>query len=169
MPEKFDFEAFISGFDVDLPRFEVPLYRVLHQARIYEIDREIAELSEADGPADERESSTGVSALVKERDRLVKEQNDSAEWLELRALTAQEFDALRPDDKTQFDQLAAQSQGTRNEMPAEAWERIKATALPGAWYLFNSQANEILSDRLVMPDFSLSGSEKPGRSTSSKS
>jgi hypothetical protein len=154
MSDTFDFEAFISGATADLERYEIPLYRVLHQARIDELDAQIKEATEK-GSADERESSTGTTELVAERDRLVKEQDDSATWLELRSLSSQEFSDLTPADKTLFDQLAAQTEGTRNPMTAEQWRKVKASVLHGAFTLFLARANEIVERTLVVPDFSL--------------
>lgn len=199
MPETFDFEAFISGLSVDLPRFDVPLYGVLNQAEIIRHDERIAEadnllaeiaaaIREADesgAEADERESSDGSEELVadqervkaerahlvQERDRLAKEQDDSALWLELRALTAQEFaDVAAFDNKEQAcRQLAAQTKGTRNEMTYESWQRIREAAMPGAFSLVLARANQIVGDRMVMPDFSLGDSRTPSPPKSSAS
>ena len=92
MSAPFDFEAFISGLTVDLPREQVPLYTVIHQSRIDDLDAQIEAASDPDAPgADEREASSGATALVRERDALVKEQDESAHWITLRCLTTQEF------------------------------------------------------------------------------
>lgn len=184
MSAPFDFEAFISGVTVDLPREQVPIYTVIHQARIDEInDRihefnqqiddlndQIAAASDPDAPgADERESSSGATALAKERDRiikdrdrlpkerdlLIKEQDDSAKWITLRCLSAQEYaDEVAPDSKNVIDQIAAQTQGTGNEMSREDVERLRATVLHGAWNVLVENANRIVIQRMVMPDFS---------------
>lgn len=180
----FDFEAFITGLTVDLPREQVPLYTVINQARIDELnDRihefnqqiddlndQIAAASDPDAPgADERESSSGATALAKERDRiikdrdrlpkerdlLIKEQDDSAKWITLRCLTMQEFaDTAQADDKDLLDQIAAQTGGTENEMTREDVARLREALQPAAWGLLNQHANRIVEQRLVMPDFS---------------
>lgn len=168
MPTPFDFDSFIAG--TNLPRFEVPLYGVVHQRRIDELNQQIEKASEAKA-GDERESSISpVAELAAERDRLVAEQDASAKWVELRTLSAQEFSEVANDSaKDVLDQIAAQSQGTRNEGDREKWSSVKAASLPGAWTLFIARANEILEQALVMPDFSLSDSRSQKPPTSSAS
>jgi len=164
MSQNFDFESFIAG--TNLPRFEVPLYGVVHQRRIDELDAKIE--AAADAPSgDERESSVNpVPEMVVERDRLQAEQEASARWVELRTLSAQEFSEVANDPaKDVLDQIAAMSQGTRNEGDRDKWASAKAAALPGAWTLFIARANEILEQTLVMPDFSLNGSRTPPASS----
>jgi hypothetical protein len=158
--ENFDFDSFIAG--TNLPRFEVPLYGVVHQRRIDELDTKIEAASE-EPAGDERESSVSpVPEMVAERDRLHNEQEASARWVELRTLSAQEFSEVANDaEKDVLDQIAAMSKGTRNEGDRDKWAAAKAAALPGAWTLFIARANEILEQTLVMPDFSLNGSKTP--------
>ena len=166
MSTPFDFEAFIAG--TNLPRFEVPLYGVVHQHRIDELDAQIE--SASDAPAgDDRESTIDTRPdLTAERDRLHAEQETSARWVELRALSAEEFAEVANDPKKDIlDQIAAQSKGTRNEADRDQWAKVKAAALPGAWTLFVARANEILEQTLVMPDFSLSSSTTPRTSSES--
>ena len=152
----FDFEAFITGLTVDLPREQVPLYTIINQARIDELDAQIEAAAAEDEPGgDERESSSGVSALVKERDRLIKEQDDSAKYITLRCLTAQEYaDEVAPDEKDLLDQIAAQTRGTENEMTREGVQRLRETLLHGAWNVLVDEANRVAVQRMVMPDFS---------------
>lgn len=160
MSEQFDFEAFISGSD--LPRFEVPLYGVVHQRRLDELEAQISDASVSDPQlGDVRESSIDTRPdLTAERDRLRDEQEASARWVELRALSADEFAEVANDTaKDILDQIAAQSKGTRNEADRDQWGKVKAAALPGAWTLFVARANEILEQTLVMPDFSLNSSK----------
>lgn len=155
MSKPFDFEAFITGLSVDLPREQVPIYTVVHQSRIDELNEQIeaASDSEASG-ADDRESSSGATALVRERDALVKEQEASATHITLRCLTAQEFaDEVAADDKTVLDQIAAQTRDTDNEMTAEDVDRLRRTLPAGSWSLLVEQANRVVSQALVMPDF----------------
>lgn len=156
MSEPFDFEAFISGLTVDLPREQVPLYTVIHQSRIDDLDAQIEAASDPDAPgADEREASSGATALVRERDALVKEQDESAHWITLRCLTTQEFaDEVQADGKDALDQIAAQTRGTDNEMSREDVQRLRETLQPAAWSLMLEQANRIVTQQLVMPDFS---------------
>ena len=162
MSEPFDFESFIAG--TNLPRFEVPLYGVVHQRRIDELDAQI-EAASVDDPnlGDVRESSIDTRPdLTAERDRLHAEQEASARMVELRALSADEFSEVANDTtKDILDQIVAQSKGTRNEADRDQWGKVKAAALPGAWTLFVARANEILEQTLVMPDFSLNGSKTP--------
>lgn len=168
MSNPFDFDAWYSG--TDLPKFEVPLYRVVNQRRIVDLDEQIRKASET--PAgDERETTVNpVTALTEERGRLKAEQEASASWVELRALSAEEFYAISRDrDKDVLDQIAAQSEGTRNPGDRAKWEQVQASALPGAWTLFVARANEILEQTLVMPDFSLNGSASPSTRPSSAS
>lgn len=157
----FNFEDFIAGVTVTLPREDVPLYGVVHQARIDEIDEEIAQANDPERvSADERESSAGTSALTKERAALVKAQDASARMVEIRCLTAQEWVDVVQSDKTDvMDQIAAQTQGTRNEMSREDVERLRSVLTPSAWALFVSRANQIVQQQLVMPDFSPSASQ----------
>lgn len=164
----FDFEAFISGLTVDLPREQVPLYTVIHQSRIDELDAQIeAAVAEDEPGGDERESSSGVSALVKERDRLIKEQDDSAKYITLRCLTAQEYaDEVAPDEKDLLDQVAAQTRGTENEMTREGVQRLRETLLHGAWNVLVDEANRIAVQRMVMPDFSRTTSANRSTPTS---
>ena len=160
MSEQFDFESFIAG--TNLPRFEVPLYAVVHQRRIDELDAQIERESEA--PAgDVRETSVSpLPELSAERERLHAEQEASARWVELRTLSAQEFaDVANDADKDVLDQIAAMSAGTHNEGDRDKWAAAKAASLPGAWTLFIARANEILEQTLVMPDFSLNNSKTP--------
>lgn len=166
MSEPFDFESFIAG--TNLPRFQVPLYGVVNQRRIYELDEKIERASKGTS-GDEREVSVSpVTALTDERDKLLADQEASARWVELRALSADEFATVSSDDKKDIlDQIAAQSQGTSNEADRDRWAQIKAAALPGAWTLFVARANEILEQTLVMPDFSLTGSKNPSQPASS--
>jgi hypothetical protein len=156
----FDFEAFIAG--TNLPRFEVPLYRIVHQRRIDELTEQIDKASEKEVAGDFRESTIDTTPdLTAERDRLVAEQEASAQWVELRALSADEYDALRPDDKDVLDQISIQSRGTRNEGDRDKWAAIRKAATPGAWMLFVARANEIVVQTSVMPDFSLTDSKTP--------
>ena len=152
----FDFEAFISGVTVDLPREQVPIYAVVHQAKIDDLNEQIEAASDPDAPgADERESSSGASALVKERDRLIAEQDESAKWITLRCLTTQEFaDSVQAKDATIVDQLAAQTRGTDNEMSRDDFQRLREVIQPAAWSLMVENANRIVGQQLVMPDFS---------------
>ena len=156
----FDFDAYIEGLDDVLPRFDVPLYRVNNEARIADLNEQIKAAGDAE-PADDRMASRGPSALIAERDRLKAEQEASATMFELRGLSAQEFTDVSDKSKDLFDQLALQSQGTRNEAPREVWEKLKAKSLPGSWFTFTARANEIIERTLVMPDFSLSDSQNP--------
>lgn len=162
MSKPFDFEAFITGLSVDLPREQVPIYTVVHQSRIDELDEQIEAASDPEASGvDDRESSSGATALVRERDALVKEQEASATYITLRCLTAQEFtDECAADDKKITDQIAAQTRGTDNEMTAEDVDRLRATIPAGSWSLLVERANHIVSQALVMPDFS------PGSSAS---
>lgn len=155
----FDFEAFISG--TAMPKFEVPLYGIVHQHRINELDEQIKAATEA--PAgDERESTVSpVVGLQEERDRLAAEQDASAQWVELRALSGSEYEAIPNGEDSLLDQIAAQSQGTRNPLDREGWGKVKAKALAGAWFLFAGRANEIVRQSLVVPDFSLNTSKTP--------
>lgn len=152
----FNFEDFINGVTVTLPREDVPVYGVVNQARIDEIDAEIAQASDPESVSgDERESSAGTSDLEKERAALVKEQDASARPLELRCLTAQEFvDVVQANGTDLLDQIAAQTQDTRNPMDRAAVERLRSVLLPSAWALLISHANRIVEQRIVMPDFS---------------
>lgn len=153
----FDFEAFISGLTVDLPREQVPLYTVINQAQIDELNEQIEAERDPERPesGDDRESSSGVTALVRERDALVKEQDDSAKWITLRCLTMQEFaETAQDSSKDLLDQIAAQTRGTDNEMTREDLQRLRETLQPAAWGLFTKHANRIVEQRLVMPDFS---------------
>lgn len=152
----FDFEAFITGLTVDLPREQVPLYTVINQARIDELNEQIEAANDPDAPdADDRESSFGATALVRERDALVKEQDESAHWITLRCLTTQEFaDEVQADGKDALDQVSAQTRGTDNEMSREDVQRLRETLQPAAWSLMLEQANRIVTQQLVMPDFS---------------
>lgn len=159
MSKTFDLEAFIAG--TDLPTFEVPLYGVVHQHRINELDEQIKAASDTP-PADEREST--VSPVVEwqqERDRLSAEQEASASWVELRALSGAEYEAIPDGEDSLLDQIAAQSEGTRNPLDREGWGKVKAKALAGAWFLFAGRANEIVRQSLVVPDFSLNSSKTP--------
>lgn len=167
--QPFDFEAFIAG--TDLPRFEVPLYRVVHQQRINELNERIAETSVPDPKhGDLRESTIAPPDLTAERDSLVKAQDESAQWVELRTLSAAEFaDVAYDKDKDALDQIAAQSKGTRNEGDRDKWAQVKASVLPGAWSLFLARANEIIEQTAVMPDFSLNSSATPSIRASSES
>ena len=167
----FDFEAFITGLTVDLPREQVPLYTIINQARIDEINEQIRRIEAAaaddDPGGDERESSSGVTALVKERDRLVKEQDASATWITLRCLTAQEYaDEVAPDSKDLLDQISAQTRGTGNELTREDVQRLRETLLHGAWNVLVDEANRIAVQRMVMPDFSPATSASPSTPTS---
>lgn len=164
----FDFEAFISGLTVDLPREQVPLYTVIHQSRIDDLDAQIEAATADDEPGgDDRESSSGVTALVKERDRLAKEQDASATWITLRCLTAQEYaDEVAPDEKDLLDQIAAQTRGTGNEMTRADVERLRGTLLHGAWNVLVEEANRIAVQRMVMPDFSRTTSANRSTPTS---
>ena len=157
MSAPFDFEAFISGLTVDLPREQVPLYTVINQARIDELNEQIEAERDPERPesGDDRESSSGVTALVRERDALVKEQDESAKWITLRCLATQEFaDEVQEDGKDALDQIAAQTRGTGNEMSREDVQRLRETLQPAAWSLMLEQANRIVTQQLVMPDFS---------------
>lgn len=165
----FDFEAFISGLTVDLPREQVPLYTVIHQSRIDELNEQIEAERDPERPesGDDRESSSGVTALVKERDRLAKEQDASATWITLRCLTAQEYaDEVAPDEKDLLDQIAAQTRGTGNEMTRADVERLRGTLLHGAWNVLVEEANRIAVQRMVMPDFSRTTSANRSTPTS---
>lgn len=167
----FDFEAFITGLTVDLPREQVPLYTIINQARIDEINEQIRRIEAAaadDEPGgDERESSSGVTALVRERDALIKEQDASAKWITLRCLTMQEFaDTVQADDKDLLDQIAAQTGGTENEMTRADLVRLRETLQPAAWGLLTHHANRIVEQRMVMPDFSPTTSASPRTPTS---
>lgn len=156
----FDFEAFISGLTVDLPREQVPLYTVIHQSRIDDLNAQIEAANDPDAPdAVDRESSFGATALVRERDALIKEQDESAKWITLRCLTTQEFaDEVQADGKDALDQVSAQTRGTDNEMSREDVQRLRETLQPAAWSLMLEQANRIVTQQLVMPDFSPSSS-----------
>ena len=44
MSAPFDFEAFISGLTVDLPREQVPLYTVIHQSRIDDLNAQMTKI-----------------------------------------------------------------------------------------------------------------------------
>lgn len=166
----FDFDAFIDGLDDVLPRFEVPLYRVNHEARIADLDEKIKAASDKENAGgDDRIASRGPSDLVTERDRLRQEQEDSATRFELRGLSADEYAQLQKPELDQLDQLAMQSKGTRNEAPRETWEKLREKSLPGPWFTFTARANEIIERTLVMPDFSLSDSPTPSQPTPSES
>jgi hypothetical protein len=165
MPNPFDFEAFIAG--TNLPRFEVPLYGVVHQHRIDELDAEIKAARDVEG-GDERESSVSpVVTLTEERDRLEAEQEASASWVELRSLSGEEYEAVPNGEDSLLDQIAAQSQGTRNPLDRERWAKVKAKAPAGSWFLFASRANEIVRQSLVVPDFSLNSSKTNPSSSAS--
>src|SRR5690242_9482049 len=108
MSEQFDFESFIAG--TNLPRFEVPLYGVVHQRRIDELDAQIEAASGDDTVlGDVRESSIDTRPdLTAERDRLHAEQEASARLVELRALSADEFSEVANDTtKDILDQIVA--------------------------------------------------------------
>lgn len=163
----FNFEDFISGVTVTLPREEVPLYGIVNQWRIDEINELLEQAQEGEPGGDERESSKGMSDLVKERDALAAEQEASAKWIEIRCLSAQEWiDVVQNDDKDVIDQLSAQTQDTRNPMSREDVERLRLVLLPAAYGLLLENANRVASSRLVMPDFSPSVSETLTRRTS---
>lgn len=157
MSAPFDFEAFISGLTVDLPTVQVPIFGVIHQSRIDDLNERIEAERDPERPeaGDDRESSSGVTALVKERDKLIKEQDESAQWITLRCLTTQEFaDEVQPDGKTVVDQIAAQTRGTDNEMTREDVQRLRETLQPAAWAILQDHANEVVTRQMVMPDFS---------------
>lgn len=165
MSGPFDFEAYIAG--TNLPRFEVPLYGVVHQHRIDELDAQIKAAREADS-GDEREASESpLAALTEERDRLNAEQEASAQWVELRSLSGEEYESVPNGEDSLLDQIAAQSQGTRNPLDRDGWAKVKAKAPAGAWFLFAGRANEIVRQSLVVPDFSLTSSKTPPSSSAS--
>lgn len=181
MSEPFNFEDFISGVTVTLPREDVPLYGVVNQLRIDEVQTRIDEIDELlreprDGEAvgDERESSKPTGDLIAERDGLLAErdaltaeQEASAKWVEIRCLSAQEWiDVAQDDAKDVLDQISAQTQGTRNPMSRDDVERLRAVLLPAAWALLVNNANRVASSRLVMPDFSPSASASRSKPTS---
>ena len=165
----FDFEAFITGLTVDLPREQVPLYTIINQARIDELNEQIEAERDPERPESgvDRESSSGVTALVRERDALVKEQDESAKWITLRCLSMQEFaDTVQADDKDLLDQIAAQTGGTENEMTRDDVARLREALQPAAWGLLTHHANRIVEQRMVMPDFSPTTSASPSTPTS---
>lgn len=159
--QPFNFEDFITGVTVTLPRAEVPIYGVVHQSRIDEIDEEVARVSDPEAVGiDERESTpSSLSGLKKERDALAKAQDASARWIEVRCLSAQEWvDVVVADKKDIVDQVAAQTQDTRNPMTREDVERLRSVLQPAAWALLVTHANRVVTQQLVMPDFSPSDS-----------
>lgn len=159
MSKPFDFEAFITGLSVDLPRESVPLYAVVNQSRIDDLNNQIEAAKDGEPSSDERESSPGATALVRERDALVKAQEDSAKWITLRCLTTQEFaDEVQADGKNILDQIVAQTKATENELSHDDVQRLRETLQPAAWSLMVDQANRIVTQQLVMPDFSPSNS-----------
>lgn len=158
MSKPFDFEAFISGSH--LPTIEVPLYRVDHSLRIAQLDIQIKALPEE--PGDEREGvQSEREALVAERDALMQEQVDSTVLFELRALNSQEYASVGGASVDAFDQIALQSQGTRNEAPREVWERVSASVSAMQWGMFVGHANDLILSRVVVPDFSPTTSKTP--------
>ena len=167
MSEPFDFEAFIAG--TKLPSVTIPLYRVDHSRKIALLDAEIKRLPEK--PGDQREGTKDRRAeLVAQRETLLQEQADSATEFELRALSAQEFkDVVQNDEKDLFDQIAAQSKGTRNEAPRETWERVAASVPAMQWSELVTQANELITSKVAVPDFSQSNSDSRKPRTSSES
>ena len=152
MSDPFDFEAFIAG--TKLPTLTVPLYRVDHSRQIADLDAKIKALPEQ--PGDEREGQVSQrDTLTAERDRLSDEQAASATEFELRALSATEYRVIIDDDgKDVFDQIAAMSQGTRNEAPRETWERVAGTVSAMQWGEFVTRANALVLSKVVVPDFS---------------
>ena len=63
-------------------------------------------------------------------------------------------DEVQADGKDALDQIAAQTRGTDNEMSREDVQRLRETLQPAAWSLMLEQANRIVTQQLVMPDFS---------------
>lgn len=167
MSAPFNFEDFIAGLTVDLPREQVPLYAVVNQSRIDELNRQIDAASSTDTvQSDERETSDGVSALVRERDALFEAQEASAKWITLRCLTTPEYAETGEDDKDVLDQIAAQTVGTENEMTRDQVEALRGMLQPAAWSLLVTHANRIVTQQLVMPDFSPSNSARKATPTS---
>lgn len=167
MSEPFDFDAFIRG--AEMPHATVPLIRKDRSAQITELRAALERLPEEG--ADERESTVDERAPLLERiAALEAEQAESAMIVELRALNPQEFkDAVVAEGTDVYDQIAAQSQGTRNEGDRERWVAVAATISAFQWGEFLERANALLLSKVALPDFSQNGSTTPTRRTSSAS
>jgi hypothetical protein len=159
MSEPFDFDAFISG--AELPRVTVPLIRKDRSAQIDVLRESLAKIPEQVG--DERESGVDERAPLLERiAALEAEQESSAMIVELRALNPQEFkDIVLNDECDVFDQIAAQSQGTRNEGDRERWQSVAAKVTAHQWGAFIERANALVLTKVALPDFSRTDSETP--------
>lgn len=165
MSEPFDFDAFISG--AEMPTIPVPLIRKDRSAQIAKLRTTLAKIPEEVG--DERESSVDERAVLTERiAALEAEQEASAMMVELRALNPQEFkDVVLDDTKDVYDQIAAQSQGTRNEGDRARWESVAAKVTAHQWGVFVEAANALVLTKVAMPDFSQNDSTTQSPPTSS--
>jgi hypothetical protein len=166
MSEPFDFDAFIRG--AEMPHATVPLIRKDRSAQITELRAALDRLPEE---GDERETTVDERAPLLERiAALEAEQAESAMIVELRALNPQEFkDVVLDEAKDVYDQIAAQSRGTRNEGDRERWESVAAKVTAHQWGAFVERANALVLTKVTMPDFSQNGSTTPTRRPSSAS
>jgi len=160
----FDFEAFISGARLAEDTF--PLYLV-------DNSREIARLTEqldaAKTGGDEREASTGneTAELEAKIAALVDEMGKSKRELTLRALTPDELKRVGDDDTDIYDQLAMQS--VKPALNRDQWRRLGAAAGAMQFSRFQSKANVLATNDVVMPDFSPSNSTSQDQRESSLS
>lgn len=156
MSEPFDFDAFIKG--AELPAIPIPLVQKDRSAQITKLRASLKRLPEEDG--DEREHGAGDRAdLAQQIAALEAEQEASAVQVELRALNPQEFktSVLAPDTDV-FDQIAAQSKGTRNEGDRARWEAVAASVTAAQWGEFVEKANDLALTKVAVPDFSQNSS-----------
>ena len=167
MSEPFDFDKFIAG--TELPRTTVPLIRTDNSVKITALRARLAKIPEQAG--DERETTVDErSPLTEQIAALEAEQEASAMLVELRALNPQEWkDVVEDSEKDVYDQIAAQSQGTRNEGDRDRWVAVASKVTAYQWGQFVDRANNLALTRVAMPDFSQNDSETPSQQGSSES
>lgn len=179
MSEPFDFDAFIRG--TSLARRTVGAYRVDHRDAIARLIAEHDATPAETG--DERETSTPsrrheiaeqVAALRAEMEA------SRVEWT-LRTLTSEEFRGImEAKDDEPFEQIALMSRapdGCANpalykdlpHLTADQWRQISRALGSAQWGALVNDANNLVTSKVAVPDFSRSVSETLSPPTSSES
>lgn len=174
----FDFDSFVAG--TNLARDQVSVYGKDHATTIARLQSEHDALPDTE---DERESSGSTSrqSIAEQIRALRDEMEQSRQDLTLRTLGPDEYQTVVGDESLDiYDRVALQTQPPKdspnpaayNDLPnltADQVRRLAGVIGAGQWANVRTVADDLISHKVAVPDFSQTVSQTLSRGASSKS